>query len=106
VQVGSTSFTEFRHLLESASAQGRCAFVIVSHNFEMLKPDRSTPDEIVVRRFYRLCRFLADHRDHLGSTSFDRLPASIEDNEHECLVSRTWDVARRNLEQAWRRVTA
>jgi len=78
----------------------------VSHNFEMLKPNRSTPDDIVVRRFTRLCRFLADHRDRLGSTSFDRLSASTEDTEHERLVSPTWDVARRNVEQAWRRVRA
>ena len=57
--VGACSFLEMRQALLSARAGGCRHFVIVSHNFEMLKPGSSRPDPIVVSRFERLCAFLA-----------------------------------------------
>ena len=58
-QVGACSFDEMRDALLSAKNSGRSDFVLVSHNFEMLKPGLSKPDWIVVQRFTRLCEFLA-----------------------------------------------
>lgn len=58
-QVGACSFAEMRDALLSAQRTGRRDFVVVSHNFEMLKPGTSAPDWIVVKRFEQLCRFLA-----------------------------------------------
>lgn len=76
-QVGACSFAEMRGALESARRSGWSDFVIVSHNFEMLKPGTSAPDWIVARRFESLCRYLAAHRDELPTIGFDRaLPAA------------------------------
>jgi hypothetical protein len=61
-QVNGSSFGELRQALESASACGCTDFVIVSHNFEMLKPGLSVPDPLVVKRFESLCRYLDDNR--------------------------------------------
>ncbi len=58
-QVGACSFSELRDALCSAANAGLPDFVVVSHNFEMLKGATSDPDWIVVRRFDRLCAFLA-----------------------------------------------
>ena len=58
-QIGACSFAELRDALASAHDLGCQHFVIVSHNFEMLKPGRSDPDNTVVRRFERLCQLLA-----------------------------------------------
>jgi hypothetical protein len=51
--------------LWSAKKAGATNFVVVSHNFEMLKPGRTTPSWIVVRRFEQLCEYLAEHRVEL-----------------------------------------
>jgi len=61
-QVNGSSFRELQEALESASQHGCTDFVIVSHNFEMLKPGSSEPDPWVVKRFESLCRYLADNR--------------------------------------------
>lgn len=64
-QVNGCSFEELRDALRGASAQGLEDFVIVSHNFELLKPGSSEPDPVVVRRFERLCAFLQAEQDRL-----------------------------------------
>lgn len=61
--VGACSFSEMRSALLDAAARGVQHFVIVSHNFEMLKPGSTQPQPIVVRRFEKLCRFLAERSD-------------------------------------------
>jgi len=58
-QVGACSFSEMRDALLSAQRAGHRDFVVVSHNFEMLKPGTSLPDWVVVKRFEQLCGFLA-----------------------------------------------
>lgn len=68
--VGACAFAEFRQALLDAQAGGCEHFVIVSHNFEMLKSQRADPDLIVVRRFERLCSFLAEHPDLFQVGSF------------------------------------
>lgn len=62
-QVGAAGFDELRYALADAKQAGCAHFVIVSHNFEMLKPGSAQPDWTVVRRFERLCALLAAHRD-------------------------------------------
>lgn len=69
-QINGSSFGELRDALHSASALGHTDFVIVSHNFELLKPDRSDPDPVVVRRFERLCAFLGTDRDRLQTMRY------------------------------------
>jgi hypothetical protein len=69
-QVGACSFAEMRAALLDAHRQGCKHFVIVSHNFELLKAGSSEPDMIVVRRFDRLCRFLAEHPDRFEVSGY------------------------------------
>jgi hypothetical protein len=60
-QVGACGAAELRSVLDRAQQLGVQDFVIVSHNFEMLRSGRSDPDWIVVRRFEALCAYLAAH---------------------------------------------
>ena len=62
-QIGACGFDELVHAMWQAFRQGTRDFVIVSHNFEMLKPGTTQPDWVVVRRFEKLCAFLAAYRD-------------------------------------------
>lgn len=66
-QLNGSSLGELKAALVDAHARGVQHFVIVSHNFEMLKPGRSDPDWFVVRRFEGLCRFLSEHRDRFDT---------------------------------------
>lgn len=70
-QLSGSSFVELRQALQAAAELGRSEYVIVSHNFEMLRPGRSDPDSVVVRRFTDLCRFLRDNRASLPTGTFD-----------------------------------
>ena len=75
-QLGACSFAELRGALESAEKLGVEHFVLLSHNFEMLKQGRSEPDAIVVRRFEALCRYLASQRDRFTVSTVAMLPTS------------------------------
>jgi peptidoglycan/xylan/chitin deacetylase (PgdA/CDA1 family) len=103
-QVGSSSLGEMKHLLLQAHAQGRGAFVIVSHNFEMLVSGKSTPDPVVVRRFEGLCRFLRDNGDRLKTVTFHQVGETIESREPPPLSSSILRTGWRTVEQVWRRV--
>lgn len=70
VQVGSCAFPEMVQILDNARASGWSYVTVMSHNFEMLLLDSSRPDWIVVRRFEKLCRHLADHRDCYVTVNF------------------------------------
>lgn len=80
-QVGACSLAEMRQALEAAHAGGARHFVIVSHNFEMLKPGSSEPDSIVVRRFEGLCRWLAQQAGRLNTCALPAAPHSAPGGE-------------------------
>ena len=61
--VGACGSSELQQVLLDAQRRNVRNFVIVSHNFEMLKPGSSDRDLFVVARFKKLCRFLADRPD-------------------------------------------
>lgn len=61
LHVNGCSFEELRDALFTAAQSGWEHFVIVSHNFEMLRRGSHEPDHIVVDRFTRLCELLADY---------------------------------------------
>ena len=65
-QLNGCSYGELRSALMNAQRLGLHDFVVVSHNFEMLKPGTNDPDWIVVRRFEALCALLAEHKDIPG----------------------------------------
>lgn len=98
--VGACSFDEMKDALWSAKAAGVADFVVVSHNFEMLKPGTSAPSWIVVRRFERLCALLSEHRLDLPVNGYPTMmkPSSakqIADPPSASMFSTT----RRHVEQ-------
>ncbi len=72
-QIGACSGGELVQAMEKAKALGWSHFVILSHNFEMLKPGSAEPDWIVVRRFEQFCAFLGRHKDRFVVGNFDGL---------------------------------
>ena len=103
-QIGACSFAELRQGLEAAYHSGAEEFVILSHNFEMLKPGTSTPDWIVVKRFAKLCEFLASERESFRTGGF------VENNvdgmtKNDAIVQvGAWATGVRCYEQARRRL--
>lgn len=100
-QINGCSFAEIRDALQAAERAGQSHFVIVSHNFEMLKPGSSEPDPVVVSRFENLCSWLAAHSNRFQVETLPRQPVCQTGGLHQ--VSR-WSTARRLAEQAWRRL--
>jgi hypothetical protein len=82
-QLCACSGPELEGALLGAWRRGWFAFVIVSHSFELVKRPKgpgglARPDRVVIRRFERLCRFLAAHRDKFGTAGFGEIdPAQI-----------------------------
>jgi hypothetical protein len=74
-QVGACGFEEMRDAIESSAQQGIEHFVVLSHNFEMLKQGSSEPDNLVVSRFERLCGYLAKQRGHVDVATMSEQPA-------------------------------
>lgn len=103
-QVGACSYAEFRDALCSAQALGRKNFVIVSHNFEMLKPGTSSPDPIVVRRFEKLCAYLTRHREIFPVCGYASHTLETEAASPEMPRASLMATARRHAEQIFRRL--
>jgi hypothetical protein len=102
-----------RNALIQARRQGWSSVVIVSHSFELLRNRKSPgkpllPDRICVRRFEKLCRFLAEHPDDFRTATFaeldGRLPAAPE--KAAILKSNVMRTTWRHAEQVLRRLDA
>ena len=76
-----TSWAEMRFALDACHAAGRRSLVMVLHSNEFVKTEmlwkgkQPTPRRLVVRRFEKLCRYLAENRDRFRCVP---LPASID----------------------------
>ncbi len=104
-QLNGSSFSELRRSLESAHANGHSDYVIVSHNFEMLKPGSNEPEPVVVRRFESLCRYLAEHRDMYQVVSFSAAAAKTSPEAGRARASTGLPATiTRYAEQLWRRL--
>lgn len=101
-QISGCSAAELQSALLSAERLGATQFVIVSHNFELLRPGSSDPDRIVVGRFEDLCRFLAAHHHSLPTTTFGEC-ATAENSPRVCPEVGWVTTARRYAEQVARR---
>ena len=70
------SFGEMQSALLRAWREGWHSFVIVSHSFELIKRvsrngrPAGVPDKTVIRRFQKLCHFLAAHPDKFRTETF------------------------------------
>jgi len=105
-QIGASSFEELTQALWAALEGGQRAFVIVFHNFELLNQAKTGRDAIVVRRFERLCRFLAENRESFRTRGF--LASNLPEGTGTGPALRVTRAAtgRRILEQLTRRLAA
>ena len=107
LQVGACGFQEMRQVLDRAWATGVQDLVLVSHNFELLKPGGSQPDRIVERRFDKLCGYLATNADRFQVVGFDGIapacPAPVGAG-HALLTAGVLATGMRIGAQALRRV--
>lgn len=101
-QITSCSFAEMDRLLWQAAEQGRSAFVILSHGFEMLNQRKTRPDPIVVDRFERLCRFLDRHRDTFCVRGFHGLRPRLGTSMEAPLRIGLKETFARTVQQAYR----
>ena len=101
-QLSASGSGELRDALLDAQRRGVEHFVIVSHNFEMLKPGSSKPDWVVVRRFEALCRFLGEQPDRFRVGPFFAVEASAPGESRPQVGP--WPTARRLAEQFVRRL--
>jgi hypothetical protein len=103
VQLGACSSQEIEGLLWQALASGRKAFVMLSHNFELLNATRDQPDWIMVRRFSALCRFLEKNKDSFRTRGFHGLQPDVVSAQPLPLTSPLWKTGHRMVQQALRR---
>jgi peptidoglycan/xylan/chitin deacetylase (PgdA/CDA1 family) len=107
-EICACSSSELEFMLLQAHEKNWHSVVIVSHSFELIRRDGAAarPIPVIVRRFERLCRFLAEHRDRFVTSTFhdaglDRLPAT---DFPEPLAGRLTNTMWRQVEQAWKRI--
>ncbi|HNH23527.1 MAG TPA: polysaccharide deacetylase [Accumulibacter sp.] len=106
-QLGACSLSELQRALRSALANGVEHFVILSHNFEMLKPGRCDPDPIVVKRFTGLCKFLAAERTLFEVSVLAASPAiNKPPTTWQPIEAKLGDTLQRHGEQLLRRLMA
>ena len=103
-QLTACSYREFEALLWQALESGRNAFVILSHNFELLNQAMDRPDDVVVTRFHKLCAFLDRNRDSFRVRGFAGLTPQSTPTQPAPLASPLWRTGARVLEQAYRRI--
>ena len=102
-QLTACSYREMEGLLWQALDTGRRSFMILSHNFELLNMAMDRPDDVVVKRFRKLCSFLDRNRDSFRVRGFDGLTARSVPVQPAPLKSPIWKTGARMLEQASRR---
>jgi peptidoglycan/xylan/chitin deacetylase (PgdA/CDA1 family) len=78
--VGAVSLMEMKRVLNQAHRLGIEAVVITMHSFTLFKVHdvqfrKLRPDNLVIRRFRGLCRFLARHRHRFEIATFGSLPS-------------------------------
>lgn len=102
-QLTSCSFREMEGLLWQALETGRSSFVILSHSSELLNPAKARADDMVVKRFQKLCSFLDKNRDSFHVRGFQDLAPKLSQQQPAPLASPIWKTGARMLEQAYRR---
>ena len=102
-QLTACSSAELEGLLWQALTLQRKAFVILSHGFELLNQAKDRADDVVVRRFQRLCVFLDKNRDSFRVTGFQGLAPPLVAEQPEPLTSPLRKTGARMLEQLYRR---
>ncbi|MCX7097119.1 MAG: hypothetical protein NTV43_04335 [Methylococcales bacterium] len=104
VQITALSFRELTNYLERAYAADWDSVVIVSHNFEMLTPDKAKVDQLTKRRFVNLCKYLEKHSDRFCVKGFKSAdPANVFPQPQALAVNPVLS-GMRLVEQTWRHI--
>lgn len=103
-QIGACSTNELTDAIQSAQTAGWTSFIVLSHNFELMVPNRSVPDAIVVKRFEGLCSFLARNHETLPTAGFNDLQPLMPVRSLTLPHAGKLSTAIRYAEQALRRL--
>lgn len=101
LQICAVSFEEMRAALIHAAGNGHPAVTIVGHSFELAARGGRRPNPVLVRRFEKLCGFLAAERERMPTAFFSDLADLPLDAEAAPLRSGALRTAARMAEQAW-----
>lgn len=79
LDIGAVSFIEIKRALQQAGELGMTSVTMILHSFSLLKKAdiqfrRIRADRLVIRRFKRVCRYLAEHRDRFRVVTFADRP--------------------------------
>ena len=69
-QLTACSYAELKASLNQAHNQQWNTYVLLSHSSELLKPKSNKYDQVVVRRFEKLCAYLANNTHQFITSSF------------------------------------
>lgn len=102
-QLTSCSVAEMEGLLWRALEEGRNAFVLLSHCFELLNPAHDRTDPVVLDRFLRLCAFLDKNRDCFRVTGFQQRAPVDTAIQRPPLTSPLYRTGMRMAQQIYRK---
>lgn len=102
-QLTACSYRELERLLWQALEAGRSSFVLLSHSSELMNTAMNRPDDVVVKRFHRLCAFLEKNADCFRVKGFQGLTPVLKQSQPAPLNSPPWMTGLRMIEQAYRR---
>jgi hypothetical protein len=101
LQICAVSFEEMRAALLHAAGNAHPAVSIVGHSFELAARGGARANPVLVRRFEKLCGFLAGERERMPTAFFSDLADLPLDAEASPLRSGAVRTAARMAEQLW-----
>ena len=103
-QLTACSFAELKASMEQAYQQQWHSYVLLSHSFELLKPDFSDRDKCVVKRYEKLCAYLADNKDKFRTCFFTDMQINQQGEAAEVLHVGKFPTLARYYEQSLRKI--
>ena len=101
LQICAVSFEEMRAALVHADDEAHPVVAIVGHSFELATRGGGRANPALVRRFEKLCGFLAENRERMPTAFFSDLTDLPLDSEAEPLRSGAVRTVSRMAQQAW-----
>ncbi|MET1113079.1 MAG: polysaccharide deacetylase [Allosphingosinicella sp.] len=101
LQICAVSFDEMRAALLHAADQGHPIVTLVGHSFELATRGGTRANPVLVRRFGKLCGFLAEQRERLPTAFFSDLGDLALEAEAAPLRSGAVRTCSRMAQQAW-----
>lgn len=102
-QLTACSYAELSSSMINAYEQKWQSHVLLSHSFELMKPDFSSYDKLAVKRFEKLCVFLANNTDKFQTSFFDNVVIP-KDKTKQHLKTGLTPLLKRYYEQSLRKI--